>query len=112
MTEPTKATGNKPLTLGEFQRVTKLLLKNKSPGIDGIPAEFFQAFKFALAWLFEIIALLTTQKKLTEAMTTAIVKLLFKKGECHRIGNYHPLSFSCADYKYSPKSSQNGSNRY
>ena len=35
-----KITGERPLTIEEFITVTKQLLKNKSPGIDGIPAEF------------------------------------------------------------------------
>ena len=32
-------------------------------------------------------------------MTTSIVKLLFKKGDRRKIGNYRPLSLSCIDYK-------------
>ena len=74
-----KITGERPLTIEEFRTVTKQLLKNKSPGIDGIPAEFYQTFDFALDWLFDIIKKLITEKKLTETMTTSIVKLLFKK---------------------------------
>ena len=31
---------NKPINLEEFKLVTKMLLKNKPPGIDRIPAEF------------------------------------------------------------------------
>ena len=77
--------------------MTENLYKNKSPGLDGIPAEFYQTFQFALEWLFEIIEKLCTKKKLTETMTTSTVKLLFKKGDGRQIGNYRPLSFVCTD---------------
>ena len=37
--EKKKKKGERPLELEEFKTVTRQLLKNKSPGIDGIPAE-------------------------------------------------------------------------
>jgi hypothetical protein len=32
-------------------------------------------------------------------MRTAVVKLLFKKGEKNKMSNYRPISLLCADYK-------------
>ena len=46
--------GNEQLNVKEFKRVTKMLLTNKSLGIDSIPAEFYQIFDFALDF-FQII---------------------------------------------------------
>ena len=94
-----KKRGERPLELEEFKTVTRQLLKNKSPGIDGIPAEFYQTFDFALEWLFRIVKQLLKEKKMTNTMSTSIVKLLFKKGDRRNIGNYRPLSLACTDYK-------------
>ena len=39
-----RANGDEKLTIEEFRKVTKMPPINKSPGIDGIPAEFCQTF--------------------------------------------------------------------
>ena len=79
--------------------MTKNLYKNKSPGLDEIPAEFYQTFKFVLEWLFEIIEELCNKKKLIETITMSTVKLRFKKGDRRQFGNYRPLSLACTYYK-------------
>ena len=38
--------GDKSITMKEVKEATKALLKNKSPGIDSIPAEFYQTFEY------------------------------------------------------------------
>ena len=64
-----------------------MLLANKSPGIDGIPVEFYQTFNYALKWLFEIIEKLINGNKPTDTMCISVVKLLFKKGDRILIGS-------------------------
>ena len=71
--------GDEKLTIEEFRKVTKMLLTNKSPGIDGIPAEFYQTFDYALEWLFEIIEELSNRNKLIDTMCTSVVKRFIKK---------------------------------
>ena len=51
----TKIEGDKPITIKEVKEATKALLKNKSPGIDGIPAKFYQTFDYVTEWLFGIL---------------------------------------------------------
>ena len=75
------------------------LLKNKSPGIDGIPAKFYQTFEYVTEWLFKIFQELSAHKNLTETMRTSVVKLLYRKGGRRQIGNYRPLSLAFIDYK-------------
>ena len=58
----------------EVKEATKALLKNKSPEIDGIPAEFYQSFEYVTEWLFKILQEPNEQKQLTETMRTSIVK--------------------------------------
>ena len=82
-----------------MKEATKALLKNKSPGINGIPAEFYQTFGYVTEWLFEILQELNEQKQLTKTMRTSIEKILYKKGDSIMIGNYRPLSLACTDYK-------------
>ena len=90
---------DKPITMEEVKEATTALLKNKSPGIDGIPAEFYQTFEYVTEWLFEILQELNEQKQLTETMCTSIVKILYKKGDRRIIGNYRSLSLACTYYK-------------
>ena len=80
-----------------MKEATKALLKNKSPGIDGIHAKFYQIFEYVTEWLFEIIQELNEQKQLTETMRISIVKILYKKGDRRMIGNYRPLLLACTD---------------
>ena len=75
----TKIEGDKPITMEEVKEATKALLKNKSPGIDVIPAEFYQTFEYFTEWLFEILQDLNEQKQLTEKMRTSMVKYFIKK---------------------------------
>ena len=63
----------------EVKEATKALLKDKSPGIDGIPAEFYQTFEYVTEWIFEILQELNEQKQLTETIRKSIVKILYKK---------------------------------
>ena len=66
----TKIEGDKPITMEEVKEDTKALFKNKSPGIDGIPAGFYKTFEYVTEWLFDILQELNEQKQITETMRT------------------------------------------
>ena len=89
----------KDITMEELKKVVKMMRKGKSPGLDGIPAEFYQKFEFAAEWLHEVYKEILDTGLMTETMRTSIVKLLFKKNDRKRIGNYRPISLLCSDYK-------------
>ena len=79
------------------------MCKNKSPGIDGIPAELYQKFDYISDWLFNIYIKFIERKILTKTTRTAIVKFLHTQNDKKEIENYRPLSLICANYKIPDK---------
>ncbi len=74
--------------------------KNKSPGPDGIPAEFYICF-----W-DELKSILVTgyeksyiDSELSEMQKSSVMPLLFKKMDRFLLKNYRPLTLSNTDYK-------------
>ena len=76
-----------------------MMNKNKTPGIDGIPVEFYQKFDFVVDWLYDVFSEIIEAKQMTETMRTAVVKLIFKKKNKKKMENYRPISLLCVDYK-------------
>lgn len=69
----------------------KGLAAGKSPGIDGLPVEFYAAFWDELGPCL--------LKESPQSCRRAVVTLLPKKGDLRCIGNWRPMSLLCADYK-------------
>ncbi|KAL1924945.1 uncharacterized protein VTP21DRAFT_4599 [Calcarisporiella thermophila] len=88
----TEARGNleEPISEEEVRRAIRLAPKNKSPGPDGITAEFYRAFEDELAP--------TMQRHFNEALTTdnpinfskkATIVLIYKrKGDAELLSNW------------------------
>ena len=74
---------------------------SKTPGIDGIPMEFYYAFWSEIKeHLLDVIKEVYFLQTLTESQSNAILTLLFKnKGERTQIRNWRPISLLCVDYK-------------
>ena len=90
----------KDLTLKELKTATKLMNKNKTPGIDGIPAEFFQKYqKILLPCLLRVALLTKENNKMSETQRQAIIALLHKGGDTDLLSQYRPISLLCVDYK-------------
>lgn len=73
----------------------------KSPGIDGIPVEFYKTFydilENDLLQIFNNILL--TEKETTKTMQQAIITLTPKKGDLKQLKYWKPISLLCDDYK-------------
>ena len=89
-----------PLHINEFDDVIKKLKTDKSPGDDGLTANFYKLFWGDLKFLFfEMILECYEYGELSSSMKRAIVALLFKKGDTWMLKNYRPISLSNYDYK-------------
>ena len=81
-------------------------MENKeSPGIDGIPVEFYKEFlahiENGLLQLYQNI--LQNEKETTKTMKEAIITLIPKKRDLQKLRYWRPISLLCVDYKISTK---------
>ena len=77
------------------------LNKNKSPGDDGITAEFYKKFHLELTpILAEVYNNIFIEEKLTKSMKRGIVTLVFKnKGSPNNLKFWRQISLLNIDYK-------------
>ena len=80
--------------------VVKSLKHNKSPGIDGLPGEFYKVF-FSLVgeFLVDVYNESISEGELCESQKRSVLSLIFKKGDRCLLKNYRPISLSTTDYK-------------
>ena len=83
------------ITFAELKTAIFQLENGKSPGIDGIPIEFYKSYyeyiKNDLLQLYNSI--------LTTSMNQAIITLLPKNDKKENLKNWRPISLLCCDYK-------------
>ena len=74
--------------------------KGRSPGPDGLTAEFYSHFAKELApYLLTVFKEIREQGTLLESMKDATIVLLFKKGARENVRNYRPISLLNVDLK-------------
>ena len=73
---------------------------NKSPGIDGIPNEFYKKFWNDINYLFHnALREIYDNNEMSFTQTLAIMSLIHKKGDKKNLKNYRPISLTNSDYK-------------
>ena len=73
---------------------------DKSPGEDGITAEFYKAFiKELLEPMTMLFNNIWLKEKQPQSHKNAIIKLLFKKNDHRKLKNWRPISLLNIDYK-------------
>ena len=88
------------ITEQEIASAIKCLNTGKTPGADGLTAEFYKHFVSILApFLANVFNAAFEGKELLPTQRLAIIVLLFKKGEKEDAGNYCPISLTNVDYK-------------
>ena len=84
----------------EILNAVKGLNENKSPGIDGIPAEFYcKYWDIIKVELIEIIRNIINGTLLTSSQRNAIITLLPKGGDLKLMQSWRPISLICCDVK-------------
>lgn len=92
---------NCPITIVELKDSALGMCRGKSPGLDGIPPEFYTTFWDQLGPLmFDMIQTSLEAGSFSRDINTAIISLLLKKDkDPQECSNYRPLSLLNADIK-------------
>ena len=99
-----------PFEEKELYQALKTMEKNKSPGKDGIPMEFYITFWHLMKNDFTELVnhIFFVKKELTDSMKTAIISMIPKKDPNDTdIANWRPISLLCVDYKIITKTLTN-----
>ena len=92
---------DEPITFQECTFVVQKSMKlNKSPGLDGLPAEFYQTFWPTIGpFLVEVYQEAFSHGKLSNSQCKAVITLIPKTGDKFLLKNYRPISLTNCDYK-------------
>ena len=92
---------NKSITLEEIQQAWKKQKSGKSPGPDGLPAEYYKAFEEILSPQFKKLTEdIESKGVISNSWKEAHITLIHKDGtEKNKIKNYRPISLLNVDYK-------------
>lgn len=85
----------------ECETAIKCMKNNKSPGQDGLTAEFYKMFWNDLKYIYYASLLKSIEIRILPfSQRNAVLFLVFKKGENENFKkNYRPLSVTNVDYK-------------
>ena len=89
-----------PVTENECLAALKSMKSNRSPGMDGLPYEFYERFWDVLGSdLVDTFNSCADSGCLAFSQRTAIITLLHKKNDKLDVKNWRPISLLCTDYK-------------
>ena len=89
-----------PVTEIELDRAQQKANSNKAPGPDGLPIEFYRTFwEYIKQDLLDMYNCNFDNGAMSDSQQTAILKLLFKKGDATLLTNWRPISLLNTDYK-------------
>ena len=90
----------KDITFDECYEAMKKIGKNKTPGYDGLPVEFFITFWSEIKYMvLDSFNDAFKEGELSEMQKQIILSLIYKKGDRRLFKNYRPISLSNVDYK-------------
>ena len=98
-----------PITTQELRDALFHMEKNKAPGIDGLPVEFYQTFWDDIKTFFSQLAthIYTENQDIAITHKHAVQVLVPKSGNLEDLENWRPISLLCADYKIITKTLAN-----
>ena len=88
------------ITLKQCEDAISKFQLNKSPGIDGLPIEFYKRFWKAIGQDYvDMLNECFERQEMTESQKLAVISTLFKKGDRLSLKNWRPISLLNCDYK-------------
>lgn len=97
-----------PLTMAELSRAVQELNPGKSPGLDGLSAEFYKALWNLIGQDFYDVLVESIEKEtLPLSCRRAVLTLIPKKGDLGCLKNWRPVSLLCVDLKIFSKALTN-----
>ena len=98
--EASSASLGSVISFDELSAAVEQLSCGRSPGVDGLPAEFYKTFWTLLGRdLMEVFQGCLDYGTLPLSCTRAVLTLLPKKGDLGLLQNWRPVSILCTDYK-------------
>ena len=90
-----------PITEADLFLTMKQMEENKSPGLDGLPIEFYFTFWEELKSVLVELAnrIYIDQVELPTSHLRGVISLLHKKDSRENLENWRPITLLCADYK-------------
>ena len=96
---------DKPISFEELKKSVHSMKKGKSPGEDGIGAEFYQMYWEDIGGDFtDVVHEVFLEGDLSSSQKKGLITLLYKKGEREDIANWRPITLLNLDYKIIAKS--------
>ena len=90
---------SRPITSKLLLRALLSLPNNKTPGMDGLPKEFYVRYWSFISPLFLRMVLQFLGGRVPSSLLQAATVLIFKKGDRTNVENYRPISLLGTDYK-------------
>ena len=89
-----------PPSLSECTEAVFNMKKNKSPGSDGLPCEFYQTFWNNIKhFYYYTLGEIFQKNTMTYSQRLSLITLIFKNGDPQCLKNYRPISLTNTDYK-------------
>lgn len=89
-----------PITPFEVSDVIQKTKNGKSPGIDGLPYEFYKEFREEISGdLADVFNQILEDGILSDSQQTAVISLIPKQGDNKKLTNWRPVSLQCCDAK-------------
>ena len=87
-------------TIEEFDKIINLPKDKKSPGLDGLPIEFYRFFWSDIRHVyFEMIQEVWENEIMPISTRTAVISTMYKDESRKCLVNYRPLSLTNCDHK-------------
>ena len=108
LTDSAKEICEGPIAEGELRKAVQSMENNKSPGLDGLTANFYKKFWGLLSKNLTIVFNYAYENgQLSTSQRRGVISLLFKKGDRTQLKNWRPITLLNTDYKILTKALAN-----